>query len=176
MSRVINNERRPRLVRHPRIKLRNRAAPNLADEWNAAPKRGVPIRITTGSNFVLFSYSERSGQKMIYKQEIFIDDAGVIIHRDTPHNDGITITNGPPIARFHAVGIIRFVLPNGQPAQVQFKADIPGDTVEEAYANFPEAFKAAEEKCKEETRSQLAQQAIGSIIVPGQPGGRGLVH
>lgn len=116
----------------------------------------------------------------IYEQKNYINGSGEMIQGRTE-----IIQEGQGYAKqvvspetFHSIGVLQFSI-NGQPAQSQFSCDIPGETIEEAFANFPAAMELAREKAAAGIQAQLVAneaKARQQIILAGAiqpPNGNG---
>lgn len=107
---------------------------------------------------------------MIFRIEQFANEAGVSIAARTPVSQGVAENNvqilGP--TTFHSQGHYPFVH-NGQQGQWQFTATIPGDTIEQAFANFHEAMTLAQKDAERERVAKFAameQQAARQLVLP----------
>jgi hypothetical protein len=107
---------------------------------------------------------------MIYEQRQYVNDEGVSINGMEPVAD--LASNGPglerPVTKYFAIGAIQVQdARSGATGQLQFRFEIPGDTIAQAFANFPEAFKTATEKAEADVAKQTA--APGLVIAKDMP-------
>lgn len=96
----------------------------------------------------------------IYRQETFTDERGDVITSRTPIDDSAPTT-------YHAQFQFGFSV-HGKPVQVNLFGHIPGDTIEEAFANLADAGKAAHVQAEQNLRAELAKANAPKLVLAGQ--------
>jgi hypothetical protein len=102
---------------------------------------------------------------IIHRTEIFTSEEGQIIIGQMP------VGEGSP--KFQAEAQLNF-MDGGRPLQFPFKFEIPGNSVEEAFANFPTAIASATEKAKvdlDQLKKQAKQEATRRKLLVGSAAG-----
>src|ERR1043165_5748430 len=95
----------------------------------------------------------------IYRKDIYVNEAGVHIFEHVFVHGPLTEEDRVIPARFSAQGSLNFPA-NGQVHTVQFFFDVPGGTIEEAFAISPAASERAHAATKAELDMKLQQQAV----------------
>lgn len=83
---------------------------------------------------------------MICEQKTYIDDKGLCIYGLHP------LAGGAPT--FTGAGVLNYNTPEGVEGSVRFQFEVPGATIEEAFAMFPTAFERAKKKAEADLRTQ----------------------
>lgn len=95
----------------------------------------------------------------IYRSETFTDERGDVITARTPIDD-----SGP--TTYHAQFQFEFSV-HGKPVQVNLFGLVPGETVEEAFDNLPEAGKLAHAQAEQNLRAELAKANAPKLVLAG---------
>lgn len=105
---------------------------------------------------------EATEKEVIYLQQSYVSSKGVIVH--ALHAVG-PVPEGDPVTKFMAMA--QSVVPLAGmpgPVPIQFQFQIPGSTVEEAFANLPEAFKKAEGEAHIRARAEHRKRQLANIM------------
>lgn len=105
---------------------------------------------------------EATEKEVIYLQQSYVNSKGVIVHTLQavgPVPEGELDTKYMAMAQSH-------VMLQGHPAPcpIQFQFQIPGNTIEDAFANLPDAFKKAEGEAQAQARSEHRKRLIGNLV------------
>jgi hypothetical protein len=105
--------------------------------------------------------SEATEKELIYLQQSYVNSKGVIVHALQAVGP---VPEGEPVTKFMAVAQ-SFVALAGMPSPcpIQFQFQIPGNTIEEAFANLPEAFKKAEGEAQIQARSEHRKRQLANL-------------
>lgn len=115
---------------------------------------------------------EATEKEVIYLQQSYVNSKGVIVHAlievvdDSPAAVLERKMDGTQAERkFMAMGQSMVPLAGmPSPCPIQFQFQIPGASIEEAFANLPDAFKKAEGEAQIQARSDHRKQQLANIM------------
>ena len=91
----------------------------------------------------------------IYRKQLYVSDEGIHLFE---HELVSGESESAPLPRFSGQGQISFTMPTGASVSQQFNFAVPGESVEEAFANFVEAAKHGQERAQSDFRLQIENQ------------------
>jgi hypothetical protein len=101
-------------------------------------------------------------KEVIYLQQSYVSSKGVIVHALLAVGP---VPEGEPVVKFMAMAESMVALAGMPgPVPIKFQFQIPGNHIEEAFANLPEAFKKAEGEAQIQARAEHRKRQLANLM------------